>query len=140
MRSHGSHWNGLPLRVGELTLGDYLSTLGVRTVLVGKTHMAADLEGMARLGIDPDSMIGVHVAECGFDPFERDDGLQPDGAIRASRATTIICANSATTATNPWERLGQLRRGRGRQPAVRLAAAHADMPRACRKSIPRRPT
>ena len=24
MRSHGSHWNGWPLRVGEPTLGDHL--------------------------------------------------------------------------------------------------------------------
>ena len=29
MRSHGSHWNGWPLRVGEPTLGDHLKTLCV---------------------------------------------------------------------------------------------------------------
>ena len=46
MRSHGSHWNGWPLRVGEPTLGDHLKKIGVRNVLVGKTHMAPDLEGM----------------------------------------------------------------------------------------------
>jgi hypothetical protein len=40
MRSHGSHWNGWPLRVGEPTLGDHLKKIGVRNVLVGKTHMA----------------------------------------------------------------------------------------------------
>ena len=45
MRSHGSHWNGWPLRVGEPTLGDHLKKIGVRNVLVGKTHMAPDLEG-----------------------------------------------------------------------------------------------
>jgi len=45
MRSHGANWNGFPLRVGEPTLGDHLAELGVRTVLVGKTHMAADLAG-----------------------------------------------------------------------------------------------
>ena len=53
MRSHGSHWNGWPLRVGEPTLGDHLKKIGVRNVLVGKTHMAPDLEGMKRLGIPP---------------------------------------------------------------------------------------
>ena len=42
MRSHGSHWNGWPLRVGEPTLGDHLNKIGVRNVLVGKTHMAPD--------------------------------------------------------------------------------------------------
>src|SRR5213079_3264125 len=72
MRSHGSHWNGWPLRVGEPTLGDHLNRIGVRNVLVGKTHMAPDIEGLKALGISPDSIIGVHVAECGFEPYERD--------------------------------------------------------------------
>ncbi len=77
--SHGAAWNNFPLKVGELTLGDYLRPLGRRTVLVGKTHMAADVEGMARLGIDPNSVIGTRVTECGFDPYERDDGLHGSG-------------------------------------------------------------
>ena len=82
VQSHGAAWNNFPLKVGEMTLGDHLRPLGVRTALVGKTHMKADLEGMARLGIDPQSVIGVRVAECGFEPYERDDGLHgsgPDG-------------------------------------------------------------
>ena len=54
MRSHGSHWNGWPLRVGEPTLGDHLKKIGVRNVLVGKTHMAPDLEGLKNLGIPPE--------------------------------------------------------------------------------------
>jgi arylsulfatase A-like enzyme len=49
MRSHGSHWNGWPLRVGEPTLGDHLKKIGVRNVLVGKTHMAPDLNHDAKL-------------------------------------------------------------------------------------------
>ncbi len=53
MRSHGANWNPFPLRVGEPTLGDHLNAIGVRNVLVGKTHMRADDAGMARLGIDP---------------------------------------------------------------------------------------
>ena len=39
VQSHGATWNGVPLKVGEMTMGDYLRPLGVRTVLVGKTHM-----------------------------------------------------------------------------------------------------
>ena len=42
--------------------GRLSAKLGVRNALVGKTHMAPDLEGMKGLGIDPDSIIGVHVA------------------------------------------------------------------------------
>ncbi len=99
MRSHGSHWNGWPLRVGEPTLGDHLKKIGVRNVLVGKTHMAPDLEGLKMLGIAPDSIIGVHVAECGFEPYERDDGLHPSG--RPRRDTTLTCANADMTRPIP---------------------------------------
>lgn len=75
--SHGSTWNRVPLPIGELTLGDYLRPLGVRTAVVGKTHMLADKEGMARLGLNDTSEIGCIINESGFEPFERDDGLHP---------------------------------------------------------------
>ena len=77
--SHGAQWNGYPLRVGEMTLGDHLRANGMDCFLLGKTHMKADLEGMARLGIDPASKIGRRQAECGFDAHIRDDGLWPNG-------------------------------------------------------------
>ena len=77
VRSHGSTWNGFPLRIGEITLGDYLRELNVKCSLVGKTHMTTDVEGMKRLGIDPNSEIGALVSECGFDVFVRDDGTNP---------------------------------------------------------------
>lgn len=77
--SHGATWNKIPLKVGELTMGDHLRDNGMACWLVGKTHMEADAAGMARLGIDPDSTIGRRVAECGFDVFERDDGMRPKG-------------------------------------------------------------
>ena len=70
VRSHGSTWNGIPLRVGEMTMGDHLRELGVRTVLCGKTHMEADKDGLKRLGIDPSSPIGVLQSECGFEPWD----------------------------------------------------------------------
>ena len=79
MQSHGATWNKFPLNVSEWTLGDYMRQLNVKTGLVGKTHMQADTEGMARLGIDPESVIGVRVAECGFDPYDRHDGLHCEG-------------------------------------------------------------
>jgi arylsulfatase A-like enzyme len=101
MRSHGSHWNGWPLRVGEPTLGDHLKKIGVRNVLVGKTHMAPDLEGLKALGIAPDSIIGVHVGECGFEPYERDDGLHPTGRPRP-RYDSYLRAQGYD-APNPWE-------------------------------------
>ncbi|HEY1797232.1 MAG TPA: alkaline phosphatase family protein [Stellaceae bacterium] len=102
MRSHGANWNGFPLRVDEPTLGDHLAELGVRSVLVGKTHMAADREGMARLGIDPNSSLGVSLAECGFEPYERDDGLHPLG--RGARpAYDDYLRAQGFEGENPWE-------------------------------------
>lgn len=102
VRSHGSTWNGMPLRVGEPTLGDHLRAAGARAVLVGKTHMAADLEGMAWLGIDPKSQIGVARSECGFDPFERDDGLHPDSARQNWSAYDDYLVAHGFASDNPW--------------------------------------
>ncbi len=79
VHSHGASWNAIPLKVGEMTMGDHLREAGMGCHLVGKTHMHADAEGMARLGLDPDSVIGARIAECGFDVFERDDGLRAEG-------------------------------------------------------------
>ena len=84
--SHGSTWNRVPLPIGELTLGDYLRPVGVRTAVVGKTHMEVDQEGMARLGLTRDTELGCIISEPGFEPFERDDGLHPNGAMRMSGA------------------------------------------------------
>ena len=77
--SHGATWNRVPLKVGEYTLGDHLRDNGMECWLVGKTHMKADTEGMARLGIPADSIIGVRTEQCGFDVYERDDGMRPEG-------------------------------------------------------------
>jgi arylsulfatase A-like enzyme len=79
VHSHGAAWNGFPLKVGEITLGDHLRKIGMDAVLVGKTHMRVDADGMDRLGLTRDSIIGARVAECGFDIWERDDGLWARG-------------------------------------------------------------
>ena len=102
VRSHGSTWNGMPLRVGEPTLGDHLRAAGARAVLVGKTHMTADMEGMAWLGIDPNSTIGVSRSECGFDPYERDDGLHPDSARQKWSAYDDYLVENGFKSENPW--------------------------------------
>ncbi|WP_340108206.1 sulfatase-like hydrolase/transferase [Pikeienuella sp. HZG-20] len=79
VHSHGASYNNYPLKVGEETLGDHLRKIGVECWLVGKTHMKADAEGMRRLGLAPDSVIGARVADCGFDAFVREDGLIGEG-------------------------------------------------------------
>ena len=44
--SHGAAWNNVPLKVGEITLGDHLRKAGMDCWLIGKTHMEVDAEGM----------------------------------------------------------------------------------------------
>jgi len=105
-QSHGAEWNGFPLRVGEKTLGDHLRAIGMDCWLIGKTHMRADIEGMERLGVDPDSIIGVRASECGFDPWVRDDGMVPEGPD-GSYDDRISPYNEALKARgypgkNPW--------------------------------------
>ncbi|MGE4325239.1 MAG: sulfatase-like hydrolase/transferase [Pseudodonghicola sp.] len=104
--SHGAQWNGFPLRVGELTLGDHLRKIGMDCWLLGKTHMKADAEGMARLGLSPDSMIGVRQAECGFDAWVRDDGLWaegPDGFYDEKRSPyNEYLKAEGYPGANPW--------------------------------------
>lgn len=81
--SHGVTWNFLPLPIGELTLGEYLAPIGMRTAVVGKTHMRGDEEGMARLGLNKETEIGAILSQPGFEPYERDDGLHPTARIVA---------------------------------------------------------
>lgn len=101
VRSHGSTWNNTPLRVGEWTMGDHLRDLGARAVLCGKTHMAADTEGMARLGIDPQSAIGQRVAQCGFDVWDRLDGLHPTEGQQPTHYQDYL-KSKGYLAENPW--------------------------------------
>ena len=104
--SHGAQWNNFPLRVGEWTLGDHLRRAGMGCWLVGKTHMRADAEGMARLGLTPDSKIGARQAECGFDIWLRDDGLWgegPDGFYDERRSPyNEYLKSKGYRAENPW--------------------------------------
>ena len=101
--SHGSHSNFAPLRVGEKNIGHHLNPLGVRTVLVGKTHVIADKEGMDRLGVDPSSAIGVHHSQAGFEPFERDDGVHPDTMVKPDLAYNLYLKSKGyNDSSNPW--------------------------------------
>ncbi len=104
VRSHGSTWNGFPLRVGEPTLGDHLREIGVKCALVGKTHMTPDREGMKRLGIEPDSTIGALVSECGFEVFVRDDGTNhSDYPNRHAEDYDQYLRDHGMDGENPWE-------------------------------------
>nr|WP_209006693.1 sulfatase-like hydrolase/transferase [Labrenzia sp. THAF82] len=104
--SHGAQWNGFPLRIGEMTMGDHLRKLGMECWLIGKTHMKADKEGMSRLGLSPDSVIGARQEECGFDVWVRDDGLWgqgPDGFYDEKRSPyNEYLKSKGYESPNPW--------------------------------------
>jgi len=104
--SHGAQWNGFPLRVGEVTMGDHLRELGMGCWLIGKTHMKVDAKGMERLGLSPDSVIGARQAECGFDVWVRDDGLWaegPDGFYDEKRSPyNEYLKSKGYPSENPW--------------------------------------
>ena len=137
--SHGATYNSFPLRVDELTLGDHLRELGVRTALVGKTHMRADRTGMRRLGIDPASEIGLNVSQTGFEPFERDDGLHPMQNYDPNLPYNRYLRAHGYESPNPWndfansaeDEHGRIHSGwylRNAHRPARVEEAHAETP------------
>lgn len=100
--THGATYNNFPLRLDEKTIGDYLRPLGYHVALVGKTHFKPDLEAMRRLGIDPGSNPGILASQCGFDPYERDDGLHPDQSADPDLPYNRWLRQQGYTGENPW--------------------------------------
>lgn len=100
--SHGATWNFVPLPVGERTLGDYLRPAGIRTAVVGKTHHAPDLAGMQALGIVPTEGAGALIAEGGFEPYARDDGLHPEGRNARHATYNDFLRAKGFAGPNPW--------------------------------------
>ena len=100
--SHGATWNGVPLRVGEMTLGDHLRPLGMDTYLCGKTHSVPDIKGLERLGIDRSSITGQRIEECGFDVWERMDGEFPAGLPDLTSTYQDYLRDKGYKSENPW--------------------------------------
>lgn len=128
MTTHGANWNNIPLSVAEYTIGDYLRPLGVRTALVGKTHMAADAEGMARLGIERNSDLGVLLSECGFEPYERDDGLHPDQIVDPNLRYNKWLNAHSYPGDNPWHDYANSAEGPGGEVLSGWNMRHAPLP------------
>ena len=66
--------------------------------------MTADLEGMERLGMDPKSGIGALVSECGFEVWDRSDGVIPDGARKQPTHYNKYLNEKGYDGPNPWHR------------------------------------
>lgn len=144
--SHGSAWNFVPLSVAQKTLGDHLLPHGVRCAVVGKTHVEADVEGAARLGIDPETDPGRLVMNGGFEPYERDDGILPPGFKAEGNRYCDYLRSQGYSGDNPWHDFanssegedGQLHSGWqmrwAREPA-RVAEQHSESPYMTRRAM-----
>ena len=131
--SHGSTYNGVPLRIGEMTMGDHLRPLGMRVALVGKTHMTEDERGMQRLGVTRDTIEGVFASECGFEPYERDDGLWPDEINPRDLAYNRYLRQQGYNADNPWHEFANAGRGEDGQLLSGWLLRHARVPSAVKE-------
>lgn len=100
--SHGATWNFTPLPLGEQTLGDHLRASDMRVAVVGKTHMYADRDGMQRLAIPPQGSAGQCLAEAGFEPYERDDGIHPDNTVDPELRYNAYLRSHGMDGANPW--------------------------------------
>ena len=103
MSSHGATTNEDPLKLGELTLGDYMRDLGVSPVLVGKVEVSGSEAALARLGVDPDGEIGRAVIGGGFEPFEKLEGLYPDPMLPPRLGYNEYLRTQGYRGENPWE-------------------------------------
>jgi arylsulfatase A-like enzyme len=103
MSSHGVMANKDPLKIGELTLGDYLGAIGVRTVLTGKSEASPNLPAMRRLNIDDSHGVGRRIAQNGFESFEHFAGLYPDPVLPRDLGYNDYLRARGFTGNNPWE-------------------------------------
>ena len=103
MSSHGVMANDDPIKIGELTLGDYLRDLGVQTHVVGKSEGRKNPEALAHLKVDSDSDIAITRQENGFAPFEHYGGLYPDPIVREGIGYNAFLKSKGYTMHNPWE-------------------------------------
>lgn len=132
--SHGVTWNRVPLGIEQLTIGDYLRPLERKMALVGKSHVIADLDGLARLGIGVDNPVHRQISQGGFDVIDRIDGHgSPDG----DSGYTAYLLDRGYTSDDPWrdyvvssmDEAGKIQSGwflRNVRLAARVAEEHSE--------------
>lgn len=104
--SHGATYNNYPIRADEMTLGDHLDPLGIRTALAGKTHMGPDKPGLERLQIAAGSEPGQLVTNCGFEPWDHDDGLHKIAPFVPDTQYEAYLRSRGYNGVNLWHEAG----------------------------------
>jgi arylsulfatase A-like enzyme len=102
MTSHGVNWNFVPLPLHNPTLGDHLRALGLRVAVVGKTHVTADRDGLARVGAEAASTATRLAEEGGFEPYDRDDGIWPGVEVPFGNRYARYLRSLGFEGANPW--------------------------------------
>lgn len=128
MSSHGVMANKDPLKIGELTLGDYLGAVGLRTVLTGKSEASANLAAMHRLGIDANRGIGPVISHNGFESFEHFAGLYPDPILPRNLGYNDYLRSTGHGGDNPWESYANSARDRNGRIVSGWQMRYADLP------------
>ena len=82
MQSHGASWNGVPLKVGEMTLGDYLRPLGLDAVLATAAYgnITAHIAGAAHRPLEGWS--AYCAGKAGLAMLTRSIALEYPGKVR----------------------------------------------------------
>jgi arylsulfatase A-like enzyme len=100
VRSHGATWNDIPFGLAQHTIGEYMHERGLQTILMGKTHMKPDANGLSRMNVKTDDGIGLSLSESGFVLGERDDGLHPEGPLGFYSTRPSPCTCTGRTQRN----------------------------------------
>jgi arylsulfatase A-like enzyme len=103
MSSHGVMSNTDPLKMGELTLGDYLRAARMTAVVVGKSEGSPNLVALERFQIDTKSTEGQQLSNNGFLPFELFSGIYPDPILPKGLGYNDYLRSHGFDGDNPWE-------------------------------------
>ena len=101
--SHGALANADPLKLGELSLGDYLRELKYRTVLVGKSEVRINQDALERIHIENSLDMRKSFVQGGFEYFDRLEGIYTNQIVPDDLAYSDYLLSKGYEGKNPWE-------------------------------------
>ena len=103
LASHGALANADPLKLGELSLGDYLRELKYRTVLVGKSEVRINQDALERIHIEKSTDMRISFVQGGFEYFDRLEGIYTNQIVPDDLAYSDYLLSKGYEGKNPWE-------------------------------------